>query len=102
MRFILPASLCLLTIVLVSSCSTIASLGCYSKRRQSEAVIQKIENFRKKHHRLPESLSEMGIPESEEGPIYYRKVDETKYRVRFGTTLGESVIYDSDKRFWEP
>jgi regulatory protein YycI of two-component signal transduction system YycFG len=64
-------------------------------------TIQKIENFRDNNKRLPNSLSELGIIEKEEGPIYYSKIDSNRYVIWFGTTLGESQTYDSEKRNWK-
>ena len=66
----------------------------------SEAVV-KIEKFRNEKGRLPNSLSEAGIVETESGPIYYRKESESKYILWFGKELGESVTYDSETKQWK-
>jgi hypothetical protein len=63
-------------------------------------VATKIENFRKERNRLPSSLTEIGIEESENGPIFYRKESESKYILWFGKELGESVTYNSDSKQW--
>ena len=63
-------------------------------------MVAKVEEFRKAERRLPNSLNEIGIIESENGPIYYRKEDETKYIIWFGKEVGESVTYDSDTKQW--
>lgn len=90
-----------LIIVLIFSSSSCIGFGIYFKKRQGEEVIQKIEEFKIKNHRLPISLSEIGIRETEEGPIYYNKISETKYKVWFGAELGESVSYDSETKQWD-
>jgi hypothetical protein len=71
-----------------------------SKQRKGEDAVRQIEEFRQSHHRLPSSLSEIGIEDSEADPIYYNRVDDRNYCVWYGTTLGESVTYESTKRAW--
>jgi hypothetical protein len=69
---------------------------------QGNKIVAKIDAFNNKNKRLPNSLSEIGIEEKLEGPIYYQKVTDTKYVVWFGKELGESETFDSDTRQWEP
>jgi len=64
-------------------------------------VIKKIEHYRQMNGTLPKSLSDIGIKEKEEGPIYYEKRDSINYTVWFGTSIGESKIYYSDSNRWE-
>ncbi len=71
------------------------------KMKQGKEAITKIENFKMEKNRLPNSLNEIGIEESESGPIYYRKESETKYIVWFGKELGESMTYDSETKQWK-
>ena len=71
------------------------------KRSEGERVVRKIGQFRQSESRLPESLNEIGLPDSEEGPIYYKKLSENRYQVWYGTSLGESVTYDSERKSWE-
>ncbi|MGE5846459.1 MAG: hypothetical protein ACM34O_07030 [Ignavibacteria bacterium] len=88
--------ICVLTIVLFVRKKEENSLYNLGKN-----TIQKIENFKNNNKRLPNSLSELGIEEKEEGPIYYNKIDSNRYIIWFGTTLGESQTYDSEKRNWK-
>lgn len=78
--------------------------SCYVReqnlRNEGNQVIAKIESFKKDTDRLPNSLKDIGIEEKEEGPVYYRKTSDTTYKIWFGTSLGESVAYDSEKREW--
>lgn len=64
------------------------------------SIISKIETFQENTGRLPDNLGDIGIEETMEGPIYYQKIDSTNYVLWFGTTLGESVTYYSDKGTW--
>ena len=68
--------------------------------KEGDEIVSKIETFRKGKGMLPNSISEVGIKEQEEGPIYYDKKSDTKYVLWFGTELGESVSYDSDSKKW--
>ncbi len=78
----------------------IFACGYGEKLRKENELVAKIEKFRTDKSRLPNSLSEIGIVETESGPIYYRKESETKYIVWFGKELGESATYDSDAKQW--
>ncbi len=70
--------------------------------KQSQILIEKIEDFRKTKGRLPNSLYEIGIKE-EEGidVLYYDKRDSLHYTISFGTSLGESMFFYSDTKQWE-
>jgi hypothetical protein len=80
------------------SCST-------SKRAQLEIegnkIARKIEAYRETNKRLPDSLSDIGIDETLEGPIFYNKTDEGHYILWFGKELGESVTYDPVTKVWK-
>lgn len=71
------------------------------KLRQGNEIVAKIEKFRSEKSKLPNSLSEIGIAETESGPIYYEKKSETRYILWFGKELGESKIYDSETKNWK-
>jgi hypothetical protein len=77
--------------------------GCVStgKLAKGNEAVAKIEKFRNEKGGLPDSLSETGIVETEEGPVYYRKESESKYILWFGKELGESVVYDSETKQWK-
>lgn len=74
--------------------------GYGDKLKQGNQVIAKVEKFKNEKGRLPNNLSEIGIVETESGPIYYKKESETKYVVWFGKELGESATYDSEIKKW--
>jgi len=70
--------------------------------REGQELITRVESFRQEHHRLPESLEEAGIRDPDSLRVYYKKCDDSKYLVWFGTTLGESMTYNPVTRKWEP
>ena len=78
----------------VSACSD-------SRRAEADVVIAEIEAFQKANGRLPESLSELGIADSEEGPVYYQKEDSISYKIWYGTSLGEAKVFDSTSNSWD-
>jgi hypothetical protein len=69
--------------------------------QQGDELIEKVEKFKTERGRLPGSLSEIGITETEAGPLYYDKTDSSNYIIWFGTELGESKTYHSDSKKWE-
>lgn len=38
---------------------------------QTGLIQASLETYRRHHHRYPESLSQIGLAETEEGPLYY-------------------------------
>ena len=64
-------------------------------------LVNKIESFRIKNGNLPTSLSDIGVKESEGGPLFYEKRDSINFMVWFGTSLGESKTYYSNSKKWE-
>jgi len=69
-------------------------------KEKGNSVIQKIELYKLKHGQLPDKISDLGIKDNLEGPIFYWKVDSVNYMVWFNTSLGESMTYYSDIRKW--
>lgn len=74
---------------------------CWLEVRQANKVIAAVDSFQSRHGQLPNTLADMGLPDSEAGPVYYRKTSESTYIVWFGTVLGESATYESaTKRYY--
>lgn len=69
---------------------------------EGNALVEKIEAFRVKNNRLPNSLVEIGLEERDGiDVLYYDKRDSLNYTISFGTSLGESKFYYSDNKKWE-
>lgn len=90
-KLVLLSLLCFLTF----------ACGYGEKLKKGNEAVKKVESFKSENGRLPNSLNEIGIAETESGPVYYRKESETKYIVWFGKTLGESATYDSETQKWD-
>ncbi|HEY2858730.1 MAG TPA: hypothetical protein VGJ21_09970 [Terracidiphilus sp.] len=60
----------------------------------------KIDAYRQRTGRVPARLEDLGVDVSEDGPICYERCSDTRYILWFGTTLGESMSFDSAKRTW--
>lgn len=71
------------------------------KEKLGEEISVKIENYKTLNGRLPKDLSEIGVVEKMEGPIYYAKKNDTTYILYYGGDLGESIIYNSKTKKWE-
>jgi hypothetical protein len=70
------------------------------KISQGNRDAQKLDACLKRTGHLPEHLEDVGEMVSESGPIYYEKCSDTRYVLWFGTTLGESVTFDSANHSW--
>lgn len=68
--------------------------------RTGRNIITKVELFKNKEARLPESLEELGINDPDLD-VYYQKISSEEYQVWFGTSLGESEVFNSRTRKWE-
>ncbi|UPT69047.1 MAG: hypothetical protein M0D57_10685 [Sphingobacteriales bacterium JAD_PAG50586_3] len=77
--------------------------GCGNNSRIDEGnrMVDMVEQYKKQHHKLPESIADLGIREAIDGPTYYEKKDSVNYIIWFGTSLGESKIYYSSTKSWE-
>ncbi len=69
--------------------------------KQGNEVVEKIEDFRKISGRLPDSLKEIGVYESEQGPIFYEKRGDSEYAIFFSIGFDEMKAYYSDSKKWE-
>jgi hypothetical protein len=83
---------------------TLSFASCESRttklQRQGDSLIHLIEKYRLQTGKLPASLKELGVPETDSGPLYYQRKNATTYEVWFGTSLGESETYSSLTRKW--
>jgi|SRR5215472_1124934 len=71
-----------------------------SKVRQATKVIAAVNSFQSRYGRLPDTLTDIGLEDSESGPAYYKKTSDSEYIVWFGTVLGESATYESSTKKW--
>jgi hypothetical protein len=68
--------------------------------KNGNIIVAKIESYKKLNKKLPNSIEQIGIQETLEGPFFYDLIDSTTYEVSFGLTLGESAVYNSHKKQW--
>jgi len=71
---------------------------------EGNKIIVKVEDFKKLNNRLPVSLTEIGMTDSEKGPLYYSiGNDSTYYHVWFawGSSFFGSEVYDSKTQNWK-
>ena len=78
----------------------------YKEYKKAVEVIQKIEEYKKCHGQLPDSLEEVGYEPEEKvfgGPIFYEKTAPNKYIIWFGAGgLCSSCVYHSETKQWTP
>ncbi len=73
----------------------------YEEYEKAIEIIQKIENYKTCHKKLPDSLDDIGEKERMEGPIYYERISDEKYLVWFACYMFDSdCVYSSDTKEW--
>lgn len=69
--------------------------------RQGAELVNKIEAFKKEHHRLPNSFSELGLEEPMGTGPYYEKMDSLNYIVYFNIGFDDTKVYYSKSKEWK-
>lgn len=81
------------------------AVGCQNRKdalmEKGNTLIEQIERFKKTNGTLPNSLKDLKVEETLEGPLYYEKKDSISYILWFGLELGESIKYNSLQKKWE-
>ena len=67
---------------------------------KGEYLINKIENFRIKNKRLPNTVLELGEKEPMNQGPYYEKKDSVNYIIYFSIGFDEAKIYYSETKKW--
>ena len=98
LNFVSSLALVVVLSVMLCSCDTLIKRDLI---KEGNEVIAKIESFKKDNGRLPESLTELGIVETEGGPIFYKKVDSSRYTLYGMVHFDRTVNYDSETQKWE-
>lgn len=68
--------------------------------RTGDRIVAKVEHFKALYGRYPDDLKEVGWKSDDSLNIFYRKESNNHYIVWFGTTMGESISYDSQDQKW--
>ncbi len=97
LNFVFSLALVVVLSVALCSCDTLVKRDII---KEGNEVIAKIESFKKDNGRLPESLTEVGIVETEAGPFYTKK---DSFRYILDAPWGfdsKSLVYDSATQKW--
>lgn len=70
------------------------------QNKSADEAVATIERFRRAHGRLPNSLSEAGLPDSRNGDIFYCLRTENDFLVSFVARPGVLHSYDSNTKKW--
>ena len=97
---VLLVTLCVLVCVTVIGIGWPPQLFYWSEFRTGNVLVSRIESFKRSHGYLPGNLAEVGIKNEDSLNVYYQREGDDHYVVWFGTTLGESITYDSQRRDW--
>jgi hypothetical protein len=70
-------------------------------KKQSQYLIQKVEAYKKKNHKLPQYMDDMHLDLSDDYPISYSLThDSLVYVVGFQIAPFSSMVYYSDTKMW--
>lgn len=61
--------------------------------------MEKVEEFKAEHGRLPEDFRDLKM-EEQMHLSFYKKISENEYEIWYGTGLGSSMIYNSTTKTW--
>lgn len=70
-------------------------------KKEGNAIVEKIENYRQVNNHLPNSLNDIGIEETEKGPWFYEKKSETEYNLLYPIGFDKSKQYFSKTKTWK-
>lgn len=95
-----------LGIVLLLFCFWYFHLRVYRENKlidEGNVMVKKIENFKNKNNRLPQSLEEIGMKEKDGANFLDYNIDRDgiNYRISFIMSIDHSKIYYSDSKKWE-
>jgi hypothetical protein len=71
----------------------------YRLMKQAVPIQRQLDIFRLQHGHYPASLSEGKIAEPDE--VFYQSQADGSYILWYGTTLGESIVFHSNRQRWE-
>jgi hypothetical protein len=69
--------------------------------KRGNRLVLEIQEYRHGNGHLPASIEELPVGHTDDRRLYYERCAEGHFIVWFGTTLGESMTYDSRKRTWD-
>jgi hypothetical protein len=83
----------------------IAFYGCCDmlceRKANAQLIIQEVENYKAMNGQLPANLTELGLEFEVEKEAYYELLTDSTYSVWYGTSLGNSMVYDSKSKIWK-
>ena len=68
--------------------------------RRGHEIVSRINAFRAHNGRLPASIEEIGASGKDLDKFLYQRCSDKQFNVWFGTTLGESMTFDSASNSW--
>lgn len=98
LRYIIPAFILIAIPVYILLAPIVEKHGLIERGNE---IIERVDKYRINYNKLPDSLKDIGITETMEGPVYYDKKDSNSYIIWFGENLGDSYSYDSDIKEWK-
>lgn len=71
--------------------------------QQASYLINKVESYKKEHHKLPQYMEDMNLNLPDNYPFAYATTkDSSVYVVGFEIAPFKSMVYYSDSKTWAP
>lgn len=70
------------------------------RKANAQLIIQEVEKFKATNGQLPTDLTELSLEFEVENEAYYELLTDSTYSVWYGTSLGNSMVYDSENKTW--
>ena len=75
-------------------------LEVYKMEKEGNSIIIKVEEFKRIYGRLPNSRSDMGLPDSESIKPQYIKQNDTDYEIFYPIGFDDGYVYYSKTKKW--
>jgi hypothetical protein len=105
-KILFTIAICTITIVVFIICLWFY-LGYLRKKeyleleKQGLELAQKVEKYKKIHHKIPDYLEDMGLNLPDNYPLYYNTTkDSGVYVISFQVRAFKSMVYYSDTKEW--
>ena len=89
-----------IVVLLVITYFILVYLETKSYDRKGEALINKIEEYRKQTGRLPNTVENLGLQETMDMGPHYEKIDSLEYYVYFNIGFDSFRVYESGTKKW--
>jgi hypothetical protein len=89
----------ILTIAVLFMTTSCCDILC-ERQEHAELIIEKVEKFKQENGRLPESVAEIGLDDTQMHLSFYQLTSDSTFIVWYGLGVGVSKVYKSKTNKW--